>query len=554
MNLYIDDFNIEEIDIDVFSNEQFDLELSVNEAREQFNILKNKGRMLSDFDNDIWTVTKLDYQTHRRNLDFTLFNSSVFNSTLAVEFKLIVKCWIVGHISVHKTVWSTYFTYFSNAYRLTKGFQETEVKTLLDFLEYGDLTNKSKVDYIIALCNFFDFSDMEISEAYVPSLIELQRKIPTEQSIRALPPFPAILSFSYYLEQHFEKLLALSQEGETEKELFYLYPLVIWWRLTNIIPMRPTEFCLIERDCFVSETRKLKLPRRKQNGKRVQILDEILLDQDMYDLIEDYKEITEPFGSTKTLISYPSLIYVTPTRARKRDKKQFSIHSLVSQINYFYRVMEQEYNCYIPKEDRLRPNDTRHLAFVSLMMQGHTPLEIARLGGHSTISAQYHYSGHTEHWVDCEVFKLLTKAKQFKKHSTHSSFIPDEVKLKVYNPEGDCKTKLKVGYCKDKLQRCESKVCYFCSHWGITPEEFIEKQEEIKADISSRKNKINELIALVQNTNRLILNNEMPVKDASLFTDMKTATNKLQNEMKNLATLYSKIGEGMLIDEKNSRS
>ena len=377
-----------------------------------------------------------------------------------------------------------------------------------------------------------------------------------KENIRVLPPFPTILSFSYYLEHHFEKLLALSQEGETEKELYVIYPLVIWWRLTNIIPMRPTEFCLMERDCFIKETRYLKLSRRKnkKNDKRVQVPDRLLLDEEMYRLINDYKEITESFGKTNTLISYRSLIYVRPQRARKFDHNQFSIHSLTGLIQYFYGVMEKEYNCYIPKEDRLLPNDTRHLAFVSLMMQGHTPLEIARLGGHQTISAQYHYSGHTEHWVDCEVFKLMTKAKQLGKSSTPPSFIPDDVKLKVYNPEGDCKIKLKIGYCKDKLQRCESKVCYFCSHWGITPEEFIEKQEEIKADISSKKGKINELIALVENTNRLIMDDELSRKDASLFTDVKTTTNKLQNEIKNLATLYSKIGEGMLIDEKNSRS
>ena len=131
MNLHIDDINIEEIDLDVFSDEQFDIDSSVNEAREQFDILKNEGRMLCNFDDDIWTVTKTDYQSHRRNLDFSIFDSSVFNSSLPVDFKLMVKCWIVGLISNYKTQWSSNFTAFSKAYKLTKGFKETEVDTLL---------------------------------------------------------------------------------------------------------------------------------------------------------------------------------------------------------------------------------------------------------------------------------------------------------------------------------------------------------------------------------------------------------------------------------------
>ncbi len=36
----------------------------------------------------------------------------------------------------------------------------------------------------------------------------------------------------------------------------------------------------------------------------------------------------------------------------------------------------------VEQEYQLRPNDSRHIAFISLMMQGYSPIEIARLGGH----------------------------------------------------------------------------------------------------------------------------------------------------------------------------
>ncbi len=26
---------------------------------------------------------------------------------------------------------------------------------------------------------------------------------------------------------------------------------------------------------------------------------------------------------------------------------------------------------------------------------------------------------------------------------------------------------MKIGFCKDEEQKCESKRCYFCSQWGL---------------------------------------------------------------------------------------
>ncbi|BCC00639.1 hypothetical protein BCJMU51_2846 [Bacillus cereus] len=78
-------------------------------------------------------------------------------------------------------------------------------------------------------------------------------------------------------------------------------------------------------------------------------------------------------------------------------------------IEIFYRAIERVYDFKVEQEYQLRPNDTRHLAFMSLMMQGYSPVEIARLGGHKTIQTQLHYSSHKEYWVDSEVFKLMKK-------------------------------------------------------------------------------------------------------------------------------------------------
>src|SRR5699024_12777022 len=60
---------------------------------------------------------------------------------------------------------------------------------------------------------------------------------------------------------------------------------------------------------------------------------------------------------------------------------------------------------------KIRPNDTRHFAFLNLMTQGYHPVEIARLGGHNSLNSQYHYHQHVEYWVASEVMELMLNFK-----------------------------------------------------------------------------------------------------------------------------------------------
>lgn len=546
------------IDFDYMSEEQFDLEVSVKEAIEKFNQLKNEGRLVnSSFDDDIWISKRLDYQSLTNTFDFNRFNGAKFSNSIPNEFKDIVRCWVVELFITYKTIAVDNFPYLADAFGITKGFREDHIKVLLDEIEHRDIDNSTKHKMIAALCNFFDFSNLEIAELYVPKLIELRNKIPNKGNFRLLPPIKDVLSFSHFLDKKFEELINSYFKNEETKMMFLLiYPLVIWWRLTTIIPIRGSEFCLLDRNCVYPENGKfyIKLPRRKlkQNRKRVQILDNILIDESIYQLITEYQNLTKEFGATNTLVSYRSILKSDSKNRiqRKKDIDQFSIYILRNLISNFYNLMENEYECSIPKGNRLRPNDTRHLAFVSLMMQGYSPIEIARLGGHHTVEAQYHYSYHTEYWVDCETFKLMTKMKNFNTTKTGSTSIPNEIKMKVfdYSDEGYRK-KLKIGYCKDKEQRCESKKCYFCSHWGITAEEFLEKQDKIKKEIQNRKNKINEIVAVINNIHQQFLKDELSRNSAGTLTTLKQKTNAVQNEIENMAKLYSNLGERLLFND-----
>ena len=549
-----------EIDIEEFSDEAFDIEQSIMDAKEIMESLVLENRWIrGDFEDDYWELSQLHYNENHNSFDFSKLDSSLFNNNLPIEFKTIVKCWTIHLMEKYKSAAINYHSKLLKCFEITQGFRRQEKDALLKYIEYSDYTNKYKVDMIISLCNFFDYSDLEIADDYIPALVELKNKIPHKQNVKQLPPSRYVLSFSYYLDKHFEKLLNDSiKQSEIKKEILLIYPLVIWWRLTNIIPMRSSEFCLIKRDCIFIENDKgyIRLPRNKQkNPKRIQIPDKLLIDEEIYQLIERYIELTNQYGRTDTMISYRSIIYGNPSNRATVTKNlnQFKSGNLNGLIQRFYKTMETIYDCEISTENHISSNDTRHFAFVSLMMQGYSPIEIARLGGHQTIRAQYHYSGHTEYWVDCEVFKLMKKVKNSKIVKEEIGTIPDEVKLKAFGDDsGTFKRKMKIGYCKDEEQRCE-KLCYFCSHWGITPEEYIEKNGKISSYILAMKNNINELTAMIQNLNKQFLNDELSRRNPDLLTKIKTKANAVQSDIYKLALLCSKIGGGEVLDGEKVR-
>ena len=88
-----------ELDIDVFSDEGFDIKQSVVEAKGIVQKLVEENRWIrGEFEEDYWEVNRVLYSEHCNSYNFSKFDSSHFNRKLPKEFKEIVKCWIVNLI------------------------------------------------------------------------------------------------------------------------------------------------------------------------------------------------------------------------------------------------------------------------------------------------------------------------------------------------------------------------------------------------------------------------------------------------------------------------
>ena len=360
------------------------------------------------------------------------------------------------------------------------------IRDYIYYLEEKDFITDEHYDVLESLMNI-----------NCPSVKYERRKLPNESDI---------MTFDYYLKYFYKD----KEIDENMKLMFY--PVLIWWKLTNVIPIRPVELCTkLKRDCLEEDEdndkyylkvnrSKINVGKNKSNGRkrRIPLLNKLSITKDMFNLINEYIELTKSDTTTKTLFSYKTLVKcrekcgiqgVTDFNA-KINKNYFTPTNLSYLIDQFYEeVMQKKYSVNIIDNktkgltsiygsrilDKLDVGDTRHIAFTSLLLQGISPIEIAMLGGHTTLDAQYHYQGHAIFYADSQIINLTTQRNIV--HESMDTALKDIVFKMPETPPRDTKecipTDDGVGYCmidlNSKILSCTGGDCTRCNHWWCEP-------------------------------------------------------------------------------------
>ncbi|RID85313.1 hypothetical protein D1953_10845 [Peribacillus asahii] len=555
-----------------YNDSRYNLEYSIEEAKEILEEEINR-RELSEcyFENDTWYLERY-LIGKRRIIDFSKITEVIqFNKNInAIEFTNIVKCWTASLIEEgysSETVGDMVQLGLRGFLILTKGLTETNHEELADELINLSI---SKLGYICSSAlNFFDYyTDFE-AEEYVSLLYSVRKHY--KAKARLLPPSKDILIFSKVLEDYFSNEIS-------ELQYRRWFPIWLWWNLTTLIPIRPSEFCTIERECLIKKDANfyIKLPRHKQklnNKKHIQIIDELKIPEELYRKIEEYKHRTESFGKTDTLISYLSIPhfvnrkYVSTFHHTRLNPHKYSLHIFRRHLEVFYEeVVFGEYNVRLSEgassidelsiTQRLLPGDTRHLAFLNLNRQGYHPVEIARLGGHVSIHSQNHYFNHVQSFVDLEILELITNVEldgyQNKMTDTDSkqeqaismSFIEKYV---LRPSRTDFKLKLIDGYCTDAYQRCKVEDCWECDAWRISEEEFHEKKDTLSRKLVNSESEINQVIANLKDLYKGIYVNG---KDEFYSSDSPEIRKELINKAKRIDNAIRKYVNLVKVKER----
>lgn len=569
------DYLEEYIDLDELSGEKFSIDASVNSAKEILENLKEDDEIFDgEFADDIWTFERHLHKGGVIYFDFSgLENMARFRTDWDDPSVLLVKCWVAELLSeIYPATVRTKFGWLIKVIEQTDFFSTAKLDDFIEslrnytpavkkMLEKNEVPNlegleeelkkdrkgiQSVYEIISTSLNFLTFSELDSFHPYHKTLLDIKKGLPNSTFARHLPKGKDVLKLDYSIDQYFV------DRFNSSSRLFFA-PILLWWKITNIIPMRISEFCTMKRECISENNGRyyIMLPREKKRAaqRRVQVVDTLEITKDIFDLIDDYIELTSPYGKSKTLISYRSIIaleVIQTARGNKRNIDYFNRHNFTSLLKRFYKdVVYGEYQKAVKRE--VRPNDTRHFAFCSLLMQGISPIEIARLGGHSTLEAQYHYSNHTEYFIDVEVKKLIDGFKFNDGKIRGTTFEGQEItfaniedrSLQFPSKDNTTRYPMEIGFCTDELQRCESEDCMLCKHWWIHPEELVEVKPLIQKKILERKQKIIEMGNFLKNLNESLTTEMIKQNEVHLntFTKMKTDAASIQEHLEEIARL-----------------
>ncbi|MEC5238672.1 tyrosine-type recombinase/integrase [Bacillus mycoides] len=454
--------------------------------QDRINSLKDMGvNLTAEASNNRWNIYDEYFsQTHFVDFSFDSFSSKKFDMD---QFILLLKSWLILHLEDGNS-----FQHLTRKIRkvkdaliLSKGFNleaidEFELHYFSKNLKPSTLQGKASF-----LLEFLDFcQDLILPEEYL-ELILRYYQIQRLTAIRKLPSSQDVLKFSLIVEVYFSN-------EEIDKEYLDYYPIYLWWNLTNIIPIRINEFCNLKFDClnFNKEGYFLSLPRSKNLRNRKMAYDKILISDKISNSIELYQQKIYSVKPSKTLLQ-------TSSTVRNIKPEIFNYRNFRSLLDKFYREIvcgkyglkllenssgphtQSPYNIH----RKIRPNDTRHFAFLNLMLQGYHPSEIARLGGHNSVYSQMTYHNHLEYWIDSELIKLLTNQKRHL-GDLSNEFFKEIIFKNAMNTTMEvsevAKIPLEIGYCTDPLQDCPVDEHYLCKHWRITLDDYQKHYDKLQ--------------------------------------------------------------------------
>ncbi|WNF38503.1 tyrosine-type recombinase/integrase [Bacillaceae bacterium IKA-2] len=374
---------------------------TIEEAKRKFEALKEKGIVKTNsYYDDVWSVTR----NSTKESAFLKFDIDMYP-----DLKEGLKCFSIYELNrvTGGTVQSN-LNIIKKSILISQGFDSEMVEVLEEFITESE--NEDSYKRAKAIINFLQFLNHDNTELYQEYLAFFS---PPNPNVRKLIKFNDLLLFGASIEKFIQDCSKL--------ERLNYYPIILWWKITNIIPTRASEFYNLKWDCLSTEGEHtiLSMTRLKLRNGEIPKVSKIPISDSIKKLIEEYKRDVEGFGETTKLLSTPAYIFANKNYLGVNNIEDYSADF---KSGRFSRLLNQFYNdIVIDKQgnpfnvQRLKPMDTRHYAFMNMLLQGFNPLTIARMGGHKTLVAQTHYHQHVEEFADSYVYSL-TKLRSMKNY------------------------------------------------------------------------------------------------------------------------------------------
>ncbi|TCO79425.1 site-specific integrase [Marinisporobacter balticus] len=394
----------------------------IEKYRSKFNELKENNTVIQgNFEDEKWVLRGKERKAY---FDFDY----EFNKKL----NLAMKAFILVKIYDQKLDPRTLIMSLSGINYIIKNTNCLDISTVENFAERLKAKKNNYIinDVIGAGYDFLCFYDYKNSEQFRNIIKQYNYKKYTN---REIPDLYSMILFNDVLNDFVSHCI------QEEKEKYF--PVIIWWRITSCIPMRPIELATLETNSakIVNGKYILSILNAKEkfsgNDTLEQTYRHVEIPKELFDLIHEFNNNNNQEGNEKYLFNYD--IYANHYKIKRSFDKFLDIHEdnyagtarFYGLLNKFYlEIIEKRYGYIaISSEEkskgnkdgfyveRITPGDTRHFAICNLYLQGINPLTIARLAGHTTIYTQLSYSNHMNTFAKSKVKLLADEIRRRRK-------------------------------------------------------------------------------------------------------------------------------------------
>jgi hypothetical protein len=474
--------------------------LSVSAARNRFHDFQHSG-VIKDgccFDDDVWYTTN-EYSNVGLYFDFNRFAYKKYEGMFHLkleDFTAYVKSYCMSIFGKNVLI------SIENTLLDIKHFLCTDPEDFCGEMSDLRLYSANRLsDFLSLLVTDDNEPEMERLTSALDFYADIRYGAKKGFNQRELADFDSYFEFDDIIKDYWN--LDLSPE-----ERFFYYPLYIWWVLTAVIPLRPREFLLTERDCIYKDSDgryHLKLRRNMlkggTNGELSYKISDAYLTQPipvpdyLGKTIEDYIKETDKYEHTDI-----DTLFVTDPHYRKWGQRKHSDSRFLTYINmntilkYFFKEIVHEKYGYTIRYDNepvdhenreiafIHLGDTRHIAFINLMQEGATPVTAMLLGGHTNVEMASHYYSNVTQFIECQTYRQYRKriSGDVEYKLSHASKLPPVGESSPLSDGGTCYSPQyhsgsisdcvnasgpngEIGYCPECIHYRKQGVSYFSS-------------------------------------------------------------------------------------------
>ena len=221
-----------------------------------------------------------------------------------------------------------YVNFLIKIISVTKEFTDDSSFVINTIKEY-----RKDASMVSAVEDFFVFIDIKPQQIRIIDHAIKENII--ENNIRKLPTFQSVLCFEMIIND-------LIKEGVPKE----YYPIVLWWKLTMVIPMRPIEFFTLKNTSFykkdsefyVSIERSLKSDPEDKVYHDIGLITEFRIEQNLYQLFDQYIKMIR--------LGPDGFIFNVVGKRLQREREYIGTSAIQGKLEKFYKMIVQEKSNY----------------------------------------------------------------------------------------------------------------------------------------------------------------------------------------------------------------